>query len=182
MNLKQQKILWGSLIGLLVIILGWSLYIIYGNLGGFDEVKVYRLEPAQRTVVGKYYKTRYSDKALKEQFERCQTLIESNHVKGDLVVFSYQNPDLAANEVEQFIGIMLKEDIAEIPVDFDMKEFNSGDRYAVFLSMHPLVRMPEKQYRKLLRETASGDGGNLQEFFVEIYFPDNSMTVEVWVQ
>lgn len=182
MNLKDGRLLWGGLILLFTAILVYCLYIIYGNLGGFDEVKVYRLESIKRTVVGKHYKTRYSDEELEDQFIRCRELIASKRIAGDLVVFNYLNDSLKPNEVEQFIGVMLKEDMAEIPVDFDLVEFESKKRYAVFLSMHPLVRMPEKKLKTMIQDAAAADGNDLQEFYVEIYYADNSMSVEAWVK
>lgn len=182
MKTKKLKIVYLSIVAISVLIIGGSLYFIYESLGGFEEVEIYKLESTKRTVVGKHFKTRYTDKALEDQYFRCRELIAKADIDGELTVINYQNELLSNNEIEQFIGIILKDDIAEIPIDFEVREFESKIRYVVFLSMHPLVRPTSKEVESLLFAQAQEDGAEFEKFFFELHYQDNSMSLEGWVK
>ncbi|MFY0598312.1 MAG: hypothetical protein JXR03_01490 [Cyclobacteriaceae bacterium] len=177
-----MRLVYAIIILVSLVVIGSSLYHVYDNLGGFEPVEVYKLEPIKRTMVGKQFKTRYTDKVIEEQFVKSRELIASNQIDGELAAVTYLQDSLAGNEIDQFVGIVLKEDMAEIPVDFDVREFESKTRYVVFLSMHPLVRPKAEQLESMLHAKAQEDGFELRDYFFEIHYQDNSMSLEGWVK
>lgn len=182
MKLKNPRLTYGVVILISLMIIGATLFSVYKNLGGFDKVEVYELEPIKRTLVGRHFFTRYTDKALEDQFMRCRELIATNQISGDLMIVTYQNDSIEGDEIDQFIGIGLKEDVAEIPVDFDIVEFTSNTRYAVFLSMHPMVRPTPEELEGRMWAKAQEDGLELEDYFFEIHYQDNSMSLEGWIK
>lgn len=182
--MKKQKIkfVYAAIIAISLAIISGSLYLVYEKLGGFESVEIFELAPLKRTVVGRHFKTRYSNKVLEEHFIRSKELILADKIDGDLMVVNYLSDSLADNEVDQFIGIALKEDMAEIPVDFDIVEFQSKNRYVTFLSMHPLVRPASKEIEALIFAKAQEEGKELEDFFFELHYEDNSMSIEGWIK
>lgn len=164
-----------------IIILG-SIYYVYDHLGGFEEVKVYRLEGTQIAIIGKEYIGRQSGSAIEEIFMESRELVTQGNLKGDLAVVTFKNDTLDKNLLHQYIGVLLDTDMAEIPPGFEVREFSSNTRYAVFLSMHPLVRPSPRNIRKKFEKAASENNDKLRDFTLEIHYPDNSMAVEVLVK
>lgn len=178
MNVKLLRYFY---FGLMVLFVGIIITSVYYILGGFDQVRVYSLEPEGRVVVGKQFNTRYTDNAPREFGLQCKELIESNELEGTLTTITYKSDTLDPKEVSIFIGITLANDMAEIPEGFEIREFPPAKRYAVFLSMHVLVQPRPYKVEAMLQESARENGDELEDFFFELRYPDNSLSVEGWV-
>jgi len=179
MNSQGKIIIYGILITMFLGIILGSLYF---HLGGFEEVKVYKLEPINRTVAGKNFYTHYRDETPRDFGVICKQMLDSGEVSGELVVINYKNDTIHRDYIHQFIGIELSEDLSEIPSDFDIKELESKERYAVFLSMHVIVQPRPHVIESMLEQRAQSDNQQLEDFFFEIRYPDNSLSVEGWVK
>lgn len=168
-------------LGLIIVFLGIILASIYHMLGGFEEVHVYRLTPVERTVAGKYFEKPGSDSAYAHR-ELCRNLIADDETSGTLVEVIYLNDTLENIETGRFVGIILENDISEIPSDFAIREYESGIRYAVFLSMHAIVRPRPPKIEGMLYAKAQEDSHELENYFFNLVYEDNSASVEGWVR
>lgn len=179
MRIKYQRYFY---LVLIAIFLGAIVTSAYYFLGGFKEVKVYKLDSENRTIAGKLFVSHYTDEAPIEFGTRCRKMIENGEIDGNLAIINYKNDTLPETHIAQFIGIKLNSDMAEIPHGFEIREIETGQRYAVFLSMHVLVQPRPHKVEAMLYGAAQEDGNELQDLFFQLRYPDNSLSVEAWVQ
>lgn len=179
MNVKRMRIFYMSLI---VIFSGIIITSVYHILGGFEEIKVYKLEPITRTVAGKRFTTHYTDSAPRDFGVRCREMLANGEVKGTLTTITFHSDSLADDEIDLFIGVSLSEEISEIPQDFEVREFTSKSRYVVFLNMHVLVQPRPHKIESMLYARAQEDGLELENHFFELRYQDNSLSVEGWAK
>lgn len=175
-SLKQQKILYLSLIAVLLVVLGYTSYYL---LGGFEEREVTRGGPIKRNIVGKSFKGFYKHPDLEKIWLENRELIESGAIQGSLAVITYENDSLDNDEVQQFIGIAIEGGMAEIPMGFEVKELRMNERLLIALGMHPLVRPSPRTIANMFDEFAALDGDQLGRYTLELHFRDNSMLVEI---
>lgn len=152
----------------------------YYLMGGFDPIKVYQLEPKNRLVAGKYFVPgTYTNEAY-EHGVMCKELIASGEMSGLLTDIVYLQ-DTLPGELGRFIGISLDEEVTEIPSGFEVRTFESkSPRFAVFMSMHVLVRPRPPKIEAMLLAKAQEDGYELRPLFFHMTYADNSATVEGW--
>lgn len=179
MNFKQSRWVY---ITLIVIFLGVIISSVYALLGGFEVIHVYQMEPVERTVIGKSFYSHYTDEAPIEFGKTCREMVENGDIEGTLSRITYQSDTLAQNHLHQFIGITLSTEMAEVPAGFEVREFSSEERFAVFLSMHVLVQPRPHTIEAMLREKATAEGHELRDYFYELRYLDNSLSVEGWVE
>lgn len=178
MNIRTKRNFYLALIGVFVTII---LVSVYYFLGGFQEVKVYQLEPTRRTVVGKFFEDAGSRPAA-EHRRHIRSIVEDGEIGGLLTEVIYLNDTVANEELGRFVGITLEEDMAEVPQEFEIREFTSDTRYAVFLAMHFLVQPRPHKIEGMLYEKAAAEGKELENFFFSLVYPDGSRSVEGWVK
>ncbi len=179
MNLRQKQYVYLALILAFLIIIVGSIYYI---LGGFKEVKAIPLEGTTRTIAGKQFVTHYTDEKPRDFGRECRELLADSTMQGRLVVINYHSDTLERDQIHQFIGIALSEEMSEIPQGFEIIELETSARYAVFLSMHVIVQPRPNKIEALLFAKAQEDGNELEDFFLEVWYPDNSLVVEGWVK
>jgi len=179
MKLASQKRLYG---GLIVFFLSISLTTTYYLLGGFQEVKVYKLPSETKLIAGKYFYTTYSDEAPQTHFDQCVELILEGSVKGVITTVDYLPDTLNEKMRMQFIGITLEKRMAELPAGFEVREYKSKERFVATLSMNPIVRPPIPTIENMLEEVAKKENYKLQDFFIRMRYPDNSVQVEAWAK
>ncbi len=182
MKVNKSMILYLGVIAASLTIIGFSLNYFYKQMGGYDELNVITLEPVNRTIVGTSYRGKAQTPVYEELVANCVDQIRNNKLDGVLTIISHKHDTLEANEVNLFVGISLNSAMAEIPYDFEVKELESKDRYAVMLSMHPMVRPSVNKVEKLIIDQAAADSKTLEPMFMELYYMDDSMTVEAWTQ
>ncbi len=182
MKINKSLAIYLGVIVLSLSIIGYTLYYFYDQMGGFKELTVVKLEPVERTIVGTSYAGKAQTPTYESIVEKCIEQIQNNKLDGVLTIISYKRDTLEANEMDLFIGITLNSSMAEIPYNFEVREFKSKTRYAVILDMHPLVRPLTNTLEELIQNTAKDNGDELRNMFVELYYLDDSMTVEAWVK
>ena len=153
----------------------------YYLMGGMDEVIVYELPGEQKIIVGQEFKGRHTDKKIAEHFYDSRKLVLDSAIRGTLVQVVYQNDSLADNEVAYFTGVEIEGTMAEVPLGYSVRKIQASSKFAVFLSMHPLVRPSPEKIEAMLASKADSLGMSLAPFIVEKHYPDNSMSVEVLV-
>jgi hypothetical protein len=165
-------------IGILsLFIAGTSIYYL---LGGFEEVRVYELSGANKVIVGRSFTGRQNSPVIEKYFTESKALILDSAIIGTLTVVQYKNDTLTGNEAQLFIGITLENEMAEIPSNYSVIELKSPKRFAVFLGMHPLVFPSPDKIETMLKSKAQEMGYDLEDYFVELHYIDNSMSVEGW--
>lgn len=182
MNINKPLAIYLGIIILSLSIIGFTLYYFYNQMGGFKELTVVKLNPIERTMVGTSYMGKAQTPTYEKIVEKCVEQIQNNKLDGILTIVSYRQDTLESNEINLFIGVTLNSSMAEIPYDFEVRKFKSNMRYAVFLDMHPMVRPLTSTLEELLQKTANENGDELRNMFVELYYQDDSVTVEAWVK
>lgn len=178
MSIKWQRIVY---LAIIVVFLAGIITSVYYLLGGFEPIKVYKMESENRVMVGKTFYNHYTSGDPVEFGKRCRELLENKEIEGVLTIIRYQNDTIPDDKILQFIGITLDYDMAEIPRDFDVEEVKTGTRYGVFLTMHVLVQPRPPKIEAMIREAAAANSDKLQDLFVEFRYLDNSLSVEGWV-
>ncbi|REE00581.1 hypothetical protein [Marinoscillum furvescens] len=179
MNISRTR---GVYITLIIVFVGIIITSVYALLGGFEEVHVYQMEPVERTVIGRSFYSHYTDEAPVDFGRKCREMLENGDVEGTLTRITFQSDTLAQNHLHQFVGITLSTEMAEVPTGFEVREFSSKERFAVFLSMHVLVQPRPHTIEAMIRDKASADGYQLRDYFYELRYLDNSLSVEGWVE
>lgn len=182
MKVSKPLVLYLGIILISIAIIGYTLRYFYGKLGGFDEIEVVTLEPLTRTIAGINYRGKAQTAKYEKIVNMCADQIINEKLDGTLSIVTFKNDTLDTNEVDLFIGIDLNASMSEVPYDFEIREFNTNSRYAVFLTMHPAVRPSIDKVENLIMEQAKMDGNELEPLFLELYYTDDSMTVEAWTK
>lgn len=182
MKLTRSLYLYLGIIAISLSIIGYTLYYFYEQLGGFEKLEVVELGAINRTVAGMSYRGKAQTKAYDDIINKCADQILNKKLDGTLTVITYKNDTLESNEVDLFIGITLNSSMSEIPYDFEIKNLRAELRYAVLLTMHPMVRPSVERVENVLTEQAKEDGKELRPMFMELYYDDDSMTIEAWTK
>ena len=180
MKLNKPLSLYLGIIFISVLVIGYTLYYFYKDMGGFNEIEVVELEPITRTIAGSSYVGKAQTPEYEALVAKCVDQIKNNQLKGVLTIITHKHDTLENTEMNIFVGITLQSSMAEIPYDFEVKELTSNERYAVNLTMHPMVRPSVEEVEDLLIQHAQNQSKSLLPLFVELYNMDNTMTVEAW--
>lgn len=177
MKLTQKTIL------LMVVVLafvGTSLVMVYNRLGGDKEVEVLTGEDQTRLVLGREFVGKQTSQEIQVFFEESRAMIREGKYAGELAIVNYKVDTLASNQLAFFIGIHMEDRPAAIPDGFEVREFTGSRYYAAQLDMHPLVRPAPGDVEQQLVDAALADGITLQNYFLELHFPDNTLRVEAY--
>lgn len=174
-DLKKQKIIYLSIIVVLLIVIGYSCYYL---LGGFEEREVVETGPVKRNIVGKSFTGYYAHPDLKDIWQDARDLVEAGEIPGSLALVNYQVDTLDNDEVKQFIGIAIEGGMAEIPKGYEVLEIEMDRRLMIALTMHPLVRPSPPTIEEMLTSFAAEKSMTLGDYTLELHFRDNSMIIE----
>ena len=177
LSIKRKKYIYWlvSFVSLMIILLS-----IYYLLGGFDSVRIERIESGRYSVVGKWVKGSAVRKEESELFSELKQLRQSGTVEGELCLIDFQNDTLTNHEVVHFMGILLMSDVFKMPQGYEVFEIDAKSTYMAALSMHPLVMPNTGKAQALLEETAAKDSVILDPMTLEIYYEDNSVMVQMF--
>lgn len=166
-----------SIVSCFVIVLS-----IYYYLGGFNEISVVKSGNNIYNIAGKDYQGRIKNDSLNMIFLEMRDLVSNKRINGELCVINYRDKDLANGEAHQFIGILLGDEISEIPSGIKVREFRSETTFKVGLGMHPLVRPSAEKVEKKISLYADDNGFALENYSMEILYSDNSILVEMFAK
>jgi hypothetical protein len=176
--MKKAKLFY---ILLILISLGVILYCTYYLLGGLKEVVVYERPAGSVLIAGHDFIGRQTQTDIAKYFNESRSLITENKINGDLVIITYPTDTLPKNQVHYFIGIMLEGEMAELPSGFEVIELKAKNKLVVYLTMNAFVRPSPASIESLFKQYANEKAYQLQGFFVEIHYQDDSMSVEAWL-
>lgn len=173
--MKVKLFLYLLTIAASLAIIGGSVYYL---LGGMKKVVVYDLPGEQKIVAGKPFQGRITERAIQDHFYKARRLVLDSAIRGTLTQIVYQSDTLKDHEVAYFTGVAIEGTMAEIPPDYTVRKIRCERKFAIFLSMHPLVRPSPEEVWEMLSLKADSLGYILQPYTVELHFPDNSMSIE----
>ena len=176
LSLGTQKWIYGIIILVLLIFIGRLWYV---KLGGTEKIAIHILKGKTIYIIGKYFKGYYAHPTIKRIWEESKILVEEGKIPGDLIVVNFENDSLKGDEVEQFIGVTVKGNMAEVPVEFEVRKFQINNKMVAYLTMHPIVRPNPAEIMEKFQKLAKKQGLSLADYSLEIHFPDNSMQLEV---
>lgn len=153
---------------------------IYYALGGFKEVILFETKNNIYSIAGKEFRGSISSDTIGLYFNEMKTIIEKGDLNGDLCLINYQDENLANKEVRHFIGILLGDEITEIPSGLKVREIEEENSFKAALIMHPLVRPNSEKVQGMLHEYAQELGYELKSYTLEMFYPDNSVIVEMF--
>tara|TARA_R110000868_G_scaffold268755_1_gene527951 strand:- start:147 stop:692 length:546 start_codon:yes stop_codon:yes gene_type:complete len=155
---------------------------VYHSLGGFEEIKVVKSSNNIYNIAGKEYKGRVKNDSVNIVFNEIRSLVIAGKINGEMCVINYHDEGLNNNEIHQFIGILLGDEISEIPAGLSVREIKSATTFKVGLGMHPTVMPNTEKIEAVIQSYAIENGFDLEDYTLEILFPDNSVMVEMFVK
>lgn len=175
-NLKKYLYWFVSIASTFVIALS-----VYYYLGGFNDLEVVKSNNNIYNVAGREFRGRITSDSLNTIFNEVRDLVLENKINGELCVINYRE-NLEKNEVHQFIGILLGDEISEIPSGLKVREIKAETSFKVGLGMHPLVMPNTGKVEEVIHEFAQQNGFSLESYTMEIIFSDNSILVEMFAR
>ena len=163
-----------------ILIMTFCIHYVYTFLGGYQEVVVYHLGADHRLVVGRSFSGRQTSKAIEEYYTESRAMVLDSTLKGTLTVVSFEDSKLNEGEVSLFIGVILTEESAKVPMDYELREFDCHQKLVAFLSMHPMVMPNATEVELKLKQKADSLNIELSNFIFEMHYPDNSKIIEAW--
>lgn len=155
---------------------------IYALLGGFDEIKTGKSKNNVYSIAGKRVAGERMHVIEGNLFKEVRDLIKEGKLEGELCLIDYQKDSMVEGEINRFIGVKLNEEISAIPSGYEVIEINSRTSYMAALNMHPLVMPNSKKVKGELIKLALEDGHELRGYTLEIYYPDNSVWIEMFAK
>ena len=154
---------------------------VYYQLGGFKEVEVFELKGEQKVVVGRAYEGSGTHPDVRRYLIESQRLVLDSAINGTLARIVHRTSD-ESNMVSYFIGILIDGEMAEVPQGYEVRTYQPQRRFAVFLAMNKWVRPSSRKIDQMLNEQATAAGYDLPSTIAELYYVDDSMSVEGWVE
>ena len=169
------------IIVLCLIIIAWSTYY---TLGGFDPVEIFIMEGKERTVIGKEYIEKYRLADFDIRMLETRAAIDSGRLNGMLTVVFFKNETIGSDSVHYFIGASVDEvkDVFRLPAGYDFREFKSEKIFKIFITQHWLVQPLPEEIEELMQIKSIEEGEVLTPFWFEMYYEDESLSVEYWAK
>lgn len=160
--------------------LGVIIFSIYYLLGGTAEYLVVDSGTVSYDIVGTPYQGRYVADSAQLVFEDIRSKITTNEWQGDLVEVTYEPEE--GQQINQFFGVLLTGTVTQIEGDYKLKKLRAPGSLMVHLPMHWLVRPDREKIQAMLYDYAQQRGIDVENFFMQRYLPDNSVTIEVFLK
>ncbi|MEM7298066.1 MAG: hypothetical protein AAF391_07350, partial [Bacteroidota bacterium] len=72
--------------------------------------------------------------------------------------------------------------VVRMPAGYQYKHFKTDRIYRIFITQHPLVMPTPDEIEQMMEIKAIEEGELLQPVTFELYYEDNSLSVEKWVK
>lgn len=170
-----------TIIVVCLIIISVSIYYI---LGGFEPVNVYLIDGTSRVVIGKEYFIPDDREAFFQKMDSARMDIENEKLKGDLTAVIYENDTIAEDMIHCFIGASRDgiKGVVRMPAGFKFRQFTTDQIFKVFITQHWLVQPLPEEIEEMIQVRSIEEGKVLQPLTFEVYYPDNSLSVEKWAK
>lgn len=179
--MKRAKRIYLTIIILSLVIIAVSTYY---TLGGFDPVDVFVMEGKSRTVIGNEYIEKFEPSTFKQKMDSARSAINSGVLDGMLTVVFYENEMIGADSVHYFLGASKDQisDVLKLPAGYEYQEFKTDKVFKVFITQHWLVRPSPAEVAEIVKVKAIEEGEVLLPFSFELYYEDESLSVEFWAR
>lgn len=157
---------------------------VYYALGGFEKTEIFFFEGTTRGVIGKEYLIPNDRKTYFEKMDSAKMDVLNGKLKGNLTSVIYNNSNLEGDSIQCFIGAYQDgvNGVVRMPAGFEFRQFKTERIYKIFVTQHWLVRPTPDKIEEMLEVKSIEEGELLQPFTFEVYFEDNSMSIEKWVK
>ncbi|MEQ9426187.1 MAG: hypothetical protein RJQ09_17315 [Cyclobacteriaceae bacterium] len=179
MKITHSKYFWHAITLLSLIVIATSIYYL---LGGFKEFELKAYKGIEYDVAGVEFEGKYNDPKIEELFKQAKELVFSNEVGGTLCVIDYLDATAEEQQVHYFIGAILKNRVTELPPGYTVRKISSRGMLSITLDSHPLVRPKKDDIEARMFSLAGEKNLELENFFLEKHFEDNSVIVEGFVK
>lgn len=179
--MQKSVYLYLSIIVVCVLIISTSVY--YG-LGGFEKTEIFFFEGTTRGVIGREHLIPNDRKTYFEKMDSARMDLQNGKLKGNLTSIIYNNSHLEGDSIRCFIGAFQDgvSGVVRMPAGFEFRQFKTDRIYKIFLTQHLIVRPTPGKIEEILEVKSIEEGELLQPFTFEIYYEDNSMSIEKWVK
>ena len=101
-----------------------------------------------------------------------------------LTYIEFENDTIGEDSVHYFVGASIDEvnNVVMLPAGYDYKEFKTDKIFKVFITQHTLVRPTPDEIDEIMEVKAIEEGVVLQPISFELYYKDNSLSVEYWAK
>jgi len=172
----NRKIIIGSII-LIVIAASYIL------LGGFDKIKVEKVEVDNYVVVGMNYEGRYRSKELRNIFNDVKNKLDSGIVNGLMVVVNYNldKDSLDNGFIRQFIGILIDQNESNktLPQKYELINIETTSAIAAKISAHNLVMPSPAKIDQKIAAFAKANELKKMNLSIEKYVSERELIIEV---
>lgn len=169
---------------LLFVLLPLGLLTLVGYywLGGFNDITIELVETPARPVLGKPYRGKYGDLALREIFVRARQLQASDTVSGTLVVVNLDSASAGGKQVNQFIGVALDQPPRIMPNGYRLDTLVAGTYLRAYVQAHPLVMPQPETINQQLTEYANAHQLTVRGLPIEFYRASDTLWVEMSIR
>lgn len=164
-----------SIVSLLVIFTS-----VYYLLGGGDQLAVMEGGPVNYDIVGSNYKGRYVADSAGLMFQEIRSKVADKVWEGDLVEITY--PVEEADHVNLVFGVLLTGRVTQIEGNYRISKIRAPRILQISLTMHWLVRPNREEIQATFYAYAQENGLEIEGYFLQRYYPDNSILVEAFVK
>ena len=157
-------------------------FIGYYWLGGLNRVTIEVVEEQARPILGKYYRGRYGDLALRKIFVEAKQLRQDGTAPGLLTVINLDSISASDQSVNQLIGIALTKPLTTVPPGYQLDTIPAGTYLRATLQANSLVMPQPKTINEKIAAYASNHQLLVSGLPIEFYQTSNTLWIEMAVR
>lgn len=157
----------------------------YYYFGGFEEREQELVTIGDYHFAGKYYKGTLKDNELENIFFEVREQYEAGSPAGIFTIVVLKEPETPKDTVEQFIGILLNEPVAENALPKGWETFTVEAEQAVrnTIRSHNLVMPKPNEIREEMKDFAEAQNLRLnEEITIEKYLGERHLEIEIPIE
>ena len=154
----------------------------YYWLGGFNEITVEVVEEDTRVVVGKAYRGKYGDLALRKIFVEAGQLQRAGTVPGVLTVINYDTLSASGQQINQFIGITQTAPLTTLPQGYQRDTIAAGSYLRAQVTARSLIRPSPGTVNERLVNYARQHQLSVSGLPIEFYRASDTLWVEMAIR
>ena len=166
----------------IVLPLGLLTLVGYYWLGGFNQVNIEVVEEPARPIIGKYYRGRYGDLALRKIFVEAKQLQQQGTVAGLLTVVNLDSVSASDQSVNQLIGITLTAPPTTVPKGYQLDTIPAGAYLRATLQANPLVMPHPRSINEQITHYAHQHQRTVSGLPIEFYRASDTLWIEMAVR
>ena len=151
----------------------------YLYFGGLNKVE-YTVENVQDyNLVGRHFQGKGDDVQIEQAYFEAKNLLSDGRLNGTLALVHYNDSTLAEGEIKLFIGVLLKEGIEALPVDYARLTIPASRSMRATIEKHNVIMPSPQTIESTLREKASAYSIRLQDFTIEQYLGERKLLIDM---